>query len=94
MTMWAGISIVTGSEVAMNDVTISNNRTEGEVGAISNAGTLTLKNVRIYGNTADNYSAIPNTKSGTLNIADGVQVFNNNTARGILSEGILRMDFN
>ena len=48
----------------MNDVTISNNRTEGEVGAISNAGTLTLKNVRIYGNTADNYSAIPNTKVG------------------------------
>ena len=58
----SGIAISPGSEVTMDYVAISNNKVEREVGAISNSGALSLKNVRIYGNTASNYSAIYNPK--------------------------------
>ena len=77
----------------MDDVTISNNQVEGEVGAISNSGALSLKNVRIYGNTASNYSAIYNSKIGRANIETDVQIFDNHAIQDIYSEGVLGVDF-
>ena len=73
----AGVAIVTSSEVSMDDVSISNNKADGECAAISNSGTLNLKNVRIYGNTAGNYSAIRILREGRVNIGKDVQIFDN-----------------
>jgi hypothetical protein len=93
MAMWAGICISSGSEVVMDDVSISNNQVEGECGAISNSGILSLKNVRIYGNTADNYSAIQNSIYGIVNLGKDVRIFDNNAPQEVHSEGILNLDF-
>jgi len=77
----------------MDDVSISNNQVEGECGAISNSGILSLKNVRIYGNTADNYSAIQNSIYGIVNLGKDVRIFDNNAPQEVHSEGILNLDF-
>ena len=88
----AGIAIVTGSEVSMDDVYIINNKAEGECAAISNAGTLNLNNVRIYGNTASNYSAIRILREGRVNMGKDVKIFDNNAPQDVHSEGVLNVD--
>lgn len=90
----AGISIGTGSKVTMNDVSIRNNLAEGECAAISNSEILSLKNVRIYENIADNYSAILNSREGEVTLGNNIQIFDNNAIEDVHSEGILNRDFN
>ncbi|MGE5373395.1 MAG: right-handed parallel beta-helix repeat-containing protein [Phycisphaerales bacterium] len=89
----AGISISVGSEVIMDDVSISNNQVGGECAAISNSGTLSLKNVRIYGNTAGNISSIRNSKHGRLIFGKDVQIYGNEAPQDVYSEGPVKMDF-
>jgi hypothetical protein len=89
----AGISTATGSEVVMNDVFFSNNKAEGECGAISNYGALSLRNIRIYGNTADNISAICNSRNGKVILGKDVQISNNNAPQDVHSEGTIDWDF-
>ena len=89
----AGISISVGSEVIMDDVSISNNKAGGECAAIGNAGTLALKNVRIYGNTAGNTSSIRNTRYGRLIFGKNVQIYGNEAPKDVYSEGPMEMDF-
>ena len=88
----AGVAIVTSSEVSMDDVYIINNKADGECAAISNAGTLNLNNVRIYGNTASNYSAIRILREGRVNMGKDVKIFDNNAPQDVHSEGVLNMD--
>ncbi len=88
----AGVAIVTSSEVSMDDVYIINNKADGECAAISNAGTLNLNNVRIYGNTASNYSAIRILREGRVNMGKDVKIFDNNAPQDVHSEGVLNVD--
>jgi len=89
----AGISIAMGSKVTMDDVSISNNQLDGECAAISNSGTLNLENVRIYGKTAGNTSAIYNNRFGTLIYGENVQIYDNEAPKDILSLGRTEMAF-
>ena len=89
----AGIGIAVGSQVAMDDVSIGDNQAEGECAAISNSGILSLKNVRIYGNTAGNISAIRTSKHGKLIFGKNVQIYGNNAPKDVYSEGPVEMDF-
>ena len=89
----AGISIAIGSKVIMDDVSISNNQLDGECAAISNSGILSLKNVRIYGNTAGNISAIRTSKNGKLIFGKDVQIYGNKAPKDVYSEGPVEMDF-
>ena len=77
----------------MDDVSISNNQVGGECAAISNSGTLSLKNVRIYGNTAGNISSIRNSKHGRLIFGKDVQIYGNEAPQDVYSEGPVKMDF-
>jgi hypothetical protein len=88
----AGVAIVTSYEVSMDDVSISNNKADGECAAISNAGTLNLDNVRTHGNTASNYSAIRILREGRVNMGKDVKIFDNNAPQDVHSEGVLNMD--
>jgi hypothetical protein len=65
---------------------------DGECAAISNAGILNLNNVRIYGNTASNYSAIRILREGRVNMGKDVKIFDNNAPQDVHSEGVLNMD--
>ena len=87
------ISITVGSEVVMDDVSISNNKAEGECAAISNSGTLSLKNVRIYGNSAGNISSIRSSRYGRLIFGKNVRIYGNDAPQDVYSEGLVEMDF-
>jgi hypothetical protein len=77
----------------MDDVSISNNQVEGECAAISNSGILSSKNVRVYGNTASNISAIRNTRYGKLIYGKNVQIYGNDAPKDVYSEGPVEMNF-
>jgi hypothetical protein len=89
----AGISITVGSTVTMDGVSISNNQVEGDFAAIGNAGILSLKNVRIYGNSAGNTSSIRNSRYGRLIFGKNVQIYGNKAPHDVYSEGPVEMDF-
>ena len=78
----------------MNDVSIRINLAEGKCAATSNSGILSLKNVRIYENTAGNCSAIRNSREGKVTLGKNVQIFDNNAIEDVHSEGTMEMDFN
>jgi hypothetical protein len=74
----AGIYIDPRSEVTMNDVTFDGNIADGDIGAIENTGKLHMnKGVVITRNAANKYSALDNSKSGTLNVRARPYIFDN-----------------
>ena len=86
------ISITVGSEVVMDDVSISNNKADGECAAISNSGTLSLENVRTYRNTADNIPATCTPKYGKLIYGNNARIYGNKAPKGVYSKGLVGTD--
>ncbi len=90
----AGISVIEGAEVTVDDTSIEDNIADGNSSAIGNSGVLDVKGGTIITrNTAQNHSAIDNSNVWAITVHDGVHISDNRDVRKpgrpIHSEGIM-----